>query len=422
MSALPISTDLKPTKRGRQALTVSIAILLGLYLALLISRVAVSVPFQDELHFSHIYASVASDKFIAIHDLIAAHDGHPYLILKLLMMLTLSNGLPWTWLMYAQVPILMITFMITVKLLDNSGWSYWVAMLAIALAIITPRQWENLYWGMQIAFSLSLLLGLSAFYCLQRYAENRYSSWLFGALAIGLLASVTAAQGFLAFLITLLGLITVRPSRKHFMALFLCGLGGIALFVASEILAVHAGTGKHMPEAISFGRHVARMFANAIAYYGRHIEIGVLVGASVAALAACCSWIALKRYRQFMFELACIAWGVGLILVVSYARLSAGINQPDAPRYVPLVMPILIGNILVLARTRKHVVLAGIMAVVLLGYFQSALSEWRITPYRKANLSVLLHHVCSAEPGYEQLSSSNLHDIQQLFCPVTDAK
>lgn len=422
MSLTPTSKVLKFARPGKCAFIISFAILPALYLAILISRAAVDVPFKDELYFPNIYASVASGKFLAIHNLIAAHNGHPYLLLKLLMIFTLSNGLPWSWMMYAQVPILLAAFLIANKLLTNDYWSNWIATVALAFAIITPRQWENLYWGMQIAFSLSLLLGLCAFYCLQRYSEKKLSSWLTGALVISSLASVCSAQGFLAFLITLFGLTLVKPSRNHFVALLSCGLAGTALFAASEMLAMHAGAGRFTAGAVTYGEHVARMFGNAIAYYGRHIGVGILIGVAVAALAAYCSWIALKRYRQFMFELACIAWGVGLILVVSYARLAIDINQPNAPRYVPLVMPILIGIISILAKTRRHAILAAIMVVVLFGYFQSAASEWHITPYRKANLTALSRQLCSASDDYGKLSVSDLRNLQYFFCSSNRAK
>ena len=56
--------------------------LLTIFLLILIRRSAVSVPFADEFHFTTLFTFAANGQIPPVTELLASHNGHPYLILK----------------------------------------------------------------------------------------------------------------------------------------------------------------------------------------------------------------------------------------------------------------------------------------------------------------------------------------------------
>ena len=140
-----------------------------------ITRAAVAVPFADELKFGALYAELAKGGVPALSTLMASHNGHPYLLLNLLLALTLHFGWSWSWMMYAQVPVLVLAFWVVLRnLADSTGGGAWpfVAAVGIACSLVTVRLWENLYWGMQISAALCFLFTVLCFDAAARYLRG----------------------------------------------------------------------------------------------------------------------------------------------------------------------------------------------------------------------------------------------------------
>lgn len=393
---------------------------MGGYLLILIHRAAVNVPFQDEFAFSRIYSALAHGQLPTVKELVVAHNGHPYLLLKLLFVLTLDVGAPWSWMMYAQVPILLGGFGIVLRRVDQrqAGWA--VTALVIGLVLITPRQWEDLYWAMQISAALATLAAIGGFFCVAKYEQSSSRRWLWGGLGLGLLASVNTGAGVLAFAIIMAGLLLVgaRWADRLLTVATLCV--GIAFYTWAEMLAgpEGSGVGSVQPAAGLFIKHVVMMFANAVAFYGKHHEqVGLAVGAAMIIMTLYCGALALSQWRKSLFEIGCILWGLGLVVVVSYTRLSMGIYQPDAPRYVPLVAPLVIGCALIMHKRANRKALTLLAAALTVGYLQSAVSEWRATPIRNAIQTSALHRLCAdGHVSKSGMSARQIRDIQKLFC------
>jgi hypothetical protein len=237
-----------------------LAVAFAAVLSLLIYRAAFPTLYMDELFFAQLYAPLAQGSFPHLRELVAAHHGHPYLLLKTLVSATLLLGLPWVWLMYAQAALL---------LLAAWGACLWrgektsgVAVLACCLVVLSPRQWENLYWGMGIAFALFLLSSLAAFRAVDRWARSGQPQWAYAALLTASLALVSNGAGIITLLLTCIANPIVRGRRSTTLAALLALFLGLAFFVLARALApsrkASAAT-LDLPVAID---HALRMFGH----------------------------------------------------------------------------------------------------------------------------------------------------------------
>lgn len=394
------------------------ALLMALYLIILITRAAVNVPFEDEFNFGSIYRAVLDGNIPPLKELLAAHNGHPYILLKLLIISTLNIQIPWSWMMYAQVPLLFGVFMLVYKQWIKSSNRHVLAILAVALIVLSPRQWENLYWAMQMMFAVTLATGVGAIYFLAKYQEEKKLSCLIAALILALIASMSTGAGLFIFLITLIGLISLRLSRTHLSLVAIFGLIGISIFAAAQLFAVESTGGVRQYLSWQLIKHVILMFANTIAFYEQNTNmIALMIGIAIMVLTVYCVWIAIRAFPATIFEASCLLWGLMLIAAVTYARVPLGIFQPDAPRYIPLVAPLIIGSSLILSRMKMQRVLALVVIGLMLGYMQTAVSEWKITPYRKNNLSGSLLSLCNdGIVDRAGLTIMQVRDVQKIFC------
>lgn len=404
--------------RALHAAVLIFCLVLTGYLLVLISRAAVNVPFKDEFSFAELFSALARGKLPAVSEIVAAHNGHPYLALKLLMSATLALHMPWSWMMYAQVPILAICVLIIYRRALATSANPAVSVVSAAIVLLSPRHWENFYWAMQIAFALALAAGLGAFYLAAKFEQERKPSQLVGALALGLLGSICAAPGFVAFAITVFVLMAQRLRRDQYWIVVGIGILGLGFFIIAQMLAIRGGVGQNHLELRSLAEHLLLMLSNTVAFFGEKERfIALSIGVAIASLTIYCFYIAIRAWPSAIFELACLALGGVLVIVVTYSRVSMGIFQPDAPRYVPLVAPLIVGSVLILERNRKQCLLYIIVAAVSVGWLQSAVSEWGITPYRKENLERTLYELCvESRVEGRTLSAAQIKDIQLFFC------
>lgn len=409
------------SSRGRLALASLVTASLSSVLMALIFRAAVGTPFQDELVFSPLYRSLAEQRFPPLTDLIAAHNGHPYLLLKALISLTLLAGLPWTWMMYAQVGVLALCVLLVVRW--RSARMGAVASTVVVAVLLSPRQWENLYWAMQLAFPLSLLFSLAAFAAADRYARSTQDTrWAYAALAGGLAASVSNGAGIFALGLASVAVVTVsRAARERAAAMIALALG-IGLFVYAQVLAPRSGVGSAPMDMLRALEHALRMMAHQFLDAAPRSSVTLVLGVVASLIVVYAVATAAAAWRDCLFELLCIALSLLLIAGVTYSRVTAGIFQPDAPRYLPLLAPLTIGTVLLLERAGRRGVLIGMLVVVAVGYALALRSEWRITPYRQENMLAAHQELCVSgriHPVHNmkvQIRGPALSDIRTLFC------
>jgi hypothetical protein len=390
-------------------------------LALLIRRAGVPTPFQDELVFWPLYQSLVRNEFPPLTELIAAHNGHPYLLLKALISVTLLGGLPWTWMMYAQVVVLVLCALVAVG--ARAGRVGIMASAIVITVVLSPRQWENLYWAMQLAFPLSLLFSLVAFSAVDNYARlTPNAQWAFVALVSGLAASVSNGAGIFALGLACVALMAVSDDLRVRAAAVLALVAGVALFVYAQALAPRSGVGSASIDLSRAIEHAVRMLAHQFLDASPGSPITLALGIAVALLIAYVVAIAAPAWRKYLFELLCIALSLLLIAGVTYSRVTAGIFQPDAPRYLPLLAPLTIGTALILDAIGRRALLVAMLAVVGVGYVAAVRAEWRISPHRQQNALAAHQELCVSgrvHPIHNmrlQLRGTALSDIRTLFC------
>lgn len=402
-------------------LVVAMAVSMATVLAVLIYRAGFATPFKDELLFWPLYRSLAEHDFPPLSELVAAHNGHPYLLLKALISLTLLAGLPWTWMMYAQVGVLLLCVLLVVG--SRSARMGAVASLVVVSALLSPRQWENLYWAMQLAFPLSLMFSLAAFTAADRYARSTQDTrWAYAALASGLAASVSNGAGIFALGLAGVAVATVSRVARVRVAAFVALAAGIGLFVYAQVLTPRSGIGDAPIDLTRAMEHAVRMMAHQFVDAPPRSPVTLVMGVAASLIVAYAVATAVAGWRDSLFEFLCIALSLLLIAGVTYARVTAGIFQPDAPRYLPLLAPLTIGTVLLLDRAGRRGVLIGMLVVMAVGYALALRSEWRISPYRQENMLAAHQALCvsgSVHPTHDmkvQLPGQALADIRTLFC------
>jgi hypothetical protein len=412
---LSLSFDLAQ-KRTLAPAFVLIFVFTGILLAL-VMRAAFSTPFQDELLFGPLYSALAKGQLPPFSELLAAHHGHPYLLLKLLITITLLIGLPWSWMMYAQLVILPLCAGIVLAA-RSSARSAAVALVTVSV-LLSPRQWENLYWAMQIVFPLFLLTSLAAFSAVDRFCSTGKVGWAYSALATGLLASVCNGAGVFSLALTCIALMVGRRDRPTSTAALITLIAGVGLFFFSQSIGPRSGIGRQPLDWLLVLEHIVWMFAHQFVY-GRSESIELLaLGVGALLLVLYVVKRCMLEWRDCIFEFLCIALSLIVIVGISYSRVSSGIFQPDAPRYLPLIAPLTIGTILLLARLRRAWLLYAVLATVSIGYAQSLLSEWKTTPYRKLYSMDAHRALCNAGPVDQmqpRIKGAALSDIRALFC------
>jgi len=405
-------------------LLASLGLVFPAVLTVLIARAAVATPYQDELTFSTLYGSLAIGAFPPLQELFAAHNGHPSLVLKLLIVFTHQLGLPWTWMMYAQVAALVGCVLIVIaQIRASSRFDFCAAALAVTFVLMTPRQWENLYWSMQLVFPVFLLTSLGAFACIARYSNSRQRKWLLSALVLSLLATESNGAGIFTLALTATALLVLRPDRYGVMAIATIAVVGGALFYVSQTLAPRSGVGGNDFALVETIEHVLRMSAHQLADFPHARVLSICIGFFLGLLALYCGIWALREWPAAIFETLCIALGIVLILGVSYVRVAAQIMQPDAPRYLPLIAPITIGCVLLFSRWRAAGALVAFASVLLTSYALSLRSEWILGPIRQANLLAAHSDLCIGNSGISLVQSAEydmsraaLSDLQKIFC------
>mgnify|MGYP003703905537 FL=1 len=340
------------TSRSQFALRLVTASLFSIPLIWIIHKVGVNAPFQDELTFSNLYSQVISGESLGLRELMSSHNGHPLLIPKLLMGLTLKFELPWILLMYAQVALLFVAYLFaTARLNDIKSLSDYCVLFGLAFSIFSARQWENLYWAMQLAFPLYLALSFSAFFYAQRYWSSRRTSDLCVALALALCAATSNGAGIFTLILTCIAVSLARPNARDLTLSIAFAVSGTIFFILSQSASTNGGIGASVPDLQQFVRHAAQMLALTWLDFGEHKTVAEIF-AVVFALVLVGTVVRTFKYRSlYTFELLSISIGLLVLLGVSYARVSAGIFQPDASRYIPLVIPIAVGSILIFRKS-----------------------------------------------------------------------
>lgn len=398
-----------------------IPMFLTFFLLVLIRRAAVTVPFSDELHFNTLYGYLVNGSFPSITELLATHNGHPYLILKLIITAIFFLHLPWKILMYAQPLFLAWTFFIAVHAarLEMKSWRDILAYVALAVCIITPRIWEDLYWGMQLSAQMCLAFSLLSFSLVTEYVNNKSTKKLISVFMASFAAAMSAGAGIVVppMIVAVVCFTPGERRRSHVMASCIFLVLSSALTFLCFKLSTEPGVGEGPLQLGIAGDHILRMLAHLYCDFSIESTIALWLGLFTGLVLG---YLALKfvyAWPRHLFPILCSLLGIGLIVMITYARVRAGLFQPNAPRYVPAVLPLSIGLLLLLKSLDKKILFVFFASISCIGFAHAAQHEWRVSPYRKMGLNQLKTDLCD---HHKSESSSNtagqIADMHKLFC------
>lgn len=405
---------------------IAVALLLGW----LVARAGVSTPFKDEFEFWPVYAAALHGEF-PLGEILAPHNGHPYVTVKPLLWLSAYAAVPLTVWMFGSVLILALAARAAGLRVQGAGWRGWLVGAAVVATVGTPRQWENLYWSMQLAFPLCILLLLLAMWRLERYESARRKRDGIAAVLYALLALLSHGAGPFVFGWTTLMLAWLdRRSRRGVGWLLALG-AGIAIYLGLQAIAKgRPGLSGGFPllrEPFAFAEHFLVMLANGIWVFSDGGRDAATLGLGVVLLLLC-AWCLLRALRTGTRDH--VAAGVFVFLfatalAITHSRLNLRIVQPDAPRYVTLAAPAVAMALLVLQRIpvrAARVATAMLAAGLLLSAGAEFWQEWKRTPYRHVLLTRNHEALCAgATTGLTcepELSHPDLLVVRAAFCCV----
>lgn len=403
------------------------AALLGafLFLAVLVQRAAVSTPFKDEFFFGTLYQAALEGR-LPLGELFRPHNGHIYVLAKFAMWAVVRLGLPFDTLDWLQLPLLAGAAWAFIAFARRHFELSTAGCLAAIAVVLSPNQWANLYWAMEIAVALMLFFAMLAFERAGRYVQDGADRHALQAMGFALLAMCSQGAGMV---VAVLVAAIVLVNRRSRLAPALAGADAallVLLYAGSQALGPQESSVPGLPAGAWAGKvpgYLASYFGSvaipAEAFGSRAAER--MVGAAFFAATAALLWIHRARLRPG----APVLW-IGVFAVLTAAgicvsRLSTGVNEPDAPRYFSMAGLGWLGLLCLGAsagRSRRSWQ-ALILCVVLFGYVSGATSEFTTSPYRKVYLQQRQDALCAGRTeglAFGAPEMVDLEPIRRSFC------
>lgn len=430
ISKLLERTSVAAGATGAKIFALVTAALIGLSLTLLIARGSFPTPFSDEFNFYHIYFD-AKNGYINLSEIFKPYSGHLYVLLKSWLWLVVHYSIDWRLSMYMQAALVAvaIAFISEYSLSRASKNISLAVVLSVAFAIGSARQAENLYWAIQISAATMLLSSIVAFYFVARHSETQRSKYVGLALIFALIALLSNGGGIATFLITTTAIIAI--SRKiHIKTICIFIAGAFAAGIVSYMIpSKDASTGPSLVSAENILIYFLAFFSNSLFSFSERGDdiYSLLTGGAVIILtiyAVISSW---EQKDKNVFPYLLICFSVTSCILISYARLKGGIWQPNASRYYPFAVMILVGNILILScakdKVQKYIALVT-FTLISISFVHSYFVEWRISPYRhvyskNAHLS-LCNGSAKGLAFHGDLRHIDTKVLKEVFCTNQD--
>ena len=339
--------------------------------------------------------------------------------------------MPWKWLMFSQVVLLLATAVVALRNIDPAGrwWSIAGAMAALVISIVSIRMWENLYWGMQISAALGLLFAFVSFDQASRYEGTEQDSVrMCSCLFFGCMALVSTGAGIVAMIVACVWLAWVAATQRNFLHVSIISttaMAAVCFYMLAVNLGAPGGPEVHLPNFLGVVRHALHMFAHVVVDLDGTSSMALWVGSAVAGVATAACWFCLKNRKKSgsRFALLVMIYAVITIFGISWSRMKFGIWQPNAARYYLYVLPLAVGIFIALANSRGRwsgAFTCLLLAVVLINTAVSANKEWGISPYRKGNMQAFRSALCGnrldAADKPAKISDTQLRRIRVLYC------
>ena len=360
---------LSPAKTGLAAL---LALSPPLFLARLIWRYGVDIPYADEWLWTP-FLFKAHEHSLTLADLFAQHNEHRYFFPKLLLLilapLTSGNtkGAMFFSLGLAALTSAALWYLLqrTVPITANKRL---LLLTVFNLVLFSPVQWENWMWGYQfVLFFCNLLLAAGICVSISRYSLR---TKFFLCLAIAAVATFSFGGGILAWPLTFPLALALEPSLRKskiigWLSAWLCAAGATVMLYFFH----YTKPPEHPPLIAS--SHPGDYFLYVTTFLGGHLSKAdltksILVAAENGTLLLLLYLGGLFwtiRSRDADFRKKMLPWlGLGGVAVLNAClaaatRVGFGVNQALDSRYTTFSLVVslsVIGMFAVTTTTRLN--------------------------------------------------------------------
>lgn len=395
---------------SRPAVALTLALIPFGILAAFVARFTIDIPFGDQWDFIPLLDK-ASQGRVTPYDLWTQHNEHR-LFFPRLVMLALAGLSGWNVRLEMVFSILLaigifavlayqtrLTLRAVVKEGHARASDYRVNWLIpiLALVVFSLNQWENWAWGWQLQIPMNTLAVVGGIALL----ANPQFKWskLVGAIAIGLVATYSFANGMFYWFVGLVVIFFVTRSNGRVMRLAL-GSWVIASLIVIVTYFLDYTKPAESPSPFVIFQNPVGFVMYVLAYLGSpisNINISVTIAAGLVGVIgqAYAVWTLVWR-RGLNFQLLLPYLGMSLYAIISamvtgVGRLGFGTQQAATPRYITTSELFWVANfvfIYLLLTTRqaeaktqkaagnraaieKYAVMAGLAIFLLLSVFSS---------------------------------------------------
>jgi hypothetical protein len=411
-----------------RAITLIVAGLTFASLAMLLVRGAFPTPFSDEFYFFRLYLD-AKGGSLDFKEVIQPHFGHIYVLLKSWFWLVVHYQIDWRVSMYVQAALVAaaVAFLANYagnRMMPKAGL---LVILAIALALASARQAENLYWAIQVSAAAMLMFTILAFYWIEKYMTSQATAHAAVALAFALLALLSNGGGLVSFSIAIAAIIVY--TRRNWLRISYALMALVFLAGMLSLFKTQGPPDQSLLNLSSVFSYFLAFFANALYSFSMRGDDAYSLAIGTAILM--CTAFAIKEFlrdqKRYLFPALLMAFSLASCLLIAYARLKGGIWQPNASRYYPFAAMILVGNLLIFGQSGKrsgqYLVLALFFAVSI-SAAKSYYAEWHTSPYRYTNFKDAHLKLCSgSRDGLAFNGDLNYTDtgvLKEIFCSNTE--
>lgn len=406
-------------------------------LGLLLWRGAYPTPFKNEFYFVSLYND-ALKGVLSFDELFRPHNGHIYVLLKLLLWVVVYFRIDLRVLMYAQSIMISLTagLIAYVVYRDRESRLGLVTAIIVALAVCSARQYENLYWAMQISYAAMMFFTVVAFVFTERFARNNNLGSAGIAMVLAFLAMLSVGAGIVSFVLVAIAIYMTSGSNRRTKAISVVGtIVGLLVFILPQVSTLenikNAQSDTTLLSVGNIAVYLLAFFANTIFSFSvrgddlMSLALGIL-------LLTVTLWLLIRLrhdWRNNLLPFLLVAFALATAILISVARLKNGIWQPNAPRYYPLALPLLIGAMLLLFRVGRlmffdRVIFGVFLISMLTSSVYAYLVEWKTTPYRLRSLSMAHISLCSGQTvglAFDgDIEQTNLDIMRRAFCKPED--
>lgn len=447
---MPATKSAPASARAASVFIAAVCLALWLALTLLVTKGGFPTPYLDEFRFWRIYAG-AKEGVLDFRDFFELHNGaHLYAVLKLWFWTVVHLGLDWRISMHVQVLFIVATAGMAMKYGTGAHPTRFSLLMGLtaALALSSARQYDNLYWAMQVSAAAMLLSSMLSFYHVARLHETQKIKHATLAFLFATLALLSSGGGAVTLPISTAAIFLASKNRR--LKLIALSAGCVVLAAYASLVARHPvmqlfilklGVGgisdnSFLEAAKKLAIYFPQFFSNALHSFSLRADdtASLCSGTAVLALSA---YTLFSSYRKGRCILPCLLICFALASCAAVATTRIALSAPTESRYYPFAAALLAGNALALRRPEnlwQKTVALLLAALTAASFLYNYGVQFKEAPQHKQNAREAHMHLCAGKDKNNHqslawiadsptdLAYADLETIRRIFCREKDVQ